>query len=65
VAARFGLFDLSNWCRLAKMLLFHGHTSAVAAHILHRRQFVLTDMGVVRLWSTAETAFGFIAARIA
>jgi len=65
VAALLWLFDLSNWRWFAKMLLFHSHSSAAAANILHRRQFVFTNVGVIRFSSAAETAFGFIAARIA
>ena len=47
------------------MLLFHRHTSTAAAHKLHGRQFVLAKVGMIRLRLAAETAFGFIAARIA
>jgi hypothetical protein len=54
-----------NWRRFAEMLFFHSHASAAAANIFHCRQFVFTNMGVIRTGSAAEAAFGFIAARIA
>jgi hypothetical protein len=47
------------------MLLFHGYAPTTAAHKLHRRQFVFTEVRMIRLSRTAEAAFGFIAARIA
>jgi hypothetical protein len=47
------------------MLLFHGYAPATAAHKLHRRQFIFTEVRMIRLSRPAEAAFGFIAARIA
>jgi hypothetical protein len=65
IAALLFGYALINWRGFAKMLLFHCHATAAAAHKLHFRQLVLANMGVIRLGSTAETAFGFVAARIA
>jgi hypothetical protein len=53
-----------NWGRFAKMFLLHCHAPAATANKLHRCQFVLALVGVIRFRSPAETAFGFIAARI-
>jgi hypothetical protein len=47
------------------MLRFHSHSTAAAAHILHCRQFIFANVGVIRLGRAAEAAFGFIAAGIA
>jgi hypothetical protein len=55
---------LSNWGRFTKMFLLHCHASAATANKLHRCQFVFAQVGVIRFRSPAETAFGFITARI-
>ena len=47
------------------MFLLHGHASAAAADKLHGSQFILAQVGVVRIRGTAETAFGSITAWIA
>ena len=47
------------------MLLFHCDAPATAAHKLHRRQFIFTDVRMICLSLPAEAAFGFITARIA
>jgi hypothetical protein len=63
-AALIILLGLTNWGRLTKMFLLHCHASAATANKLHGCQFVLALVGVIRFRSPAETAFGFITARI-
>jgi hypothetical protein len=63
-AALIIFLGLSNWGRLTKMFLLHCHASAATANKLHGCQFVLALMGVIRFCGSAETAFGFITARI-
>jgi hypothetical protein len=63
-AALMILWVLSNRGRLAKMFLLHCHAPAATANILHRCQFVLTHVRVIRFRSAAETALGFITAGI-
>jgi hypothetical protein len=63
-AALMILWVLSNRGRLTKMFLLDCHASATTANILHRCQFVFTQVGVIRFRSAAETAIGFITAGI-
>ncbi|MCK4984408.1 MAG: hypothetical protein KAS40_02760 [Desulfobacterales bacterium] len=65
MAALLYRYDLGNRRRFTKVLLFHSYAPTAAAYKLHRRQFVLTNVSMIRLSRAAETAFGFIAARIA
>jgi hypothetical protein len=64
-AARIILRCSGNGRRLAKIFLLHRYAPAATANIFHRSQLVFAQMGVIRLRSPAEAAFGFIAARIA
>jgi hypothetical protein len=63
-AALMILWVLCNWGRLTKMFLLHCHASAATANKLHRCQFVFTQVRVIRFRFAAETAFGFITARV-
>jgi hypothetical protein len=63
-AALIMLPGLSNRGRFTKMFLLHCHAPAATANKLHGCQFILALMGVIRFRSPAETAFGFITARI-
>jgi hypothetical protein len=63
-AALIIFLGLSNRGRFTQMFPLHCHASAATANKLHGCQFVFALVGVIRFRCSAETAFGFIAARI-